>query len=112
MVVDCGPLNIPMHGVLTAPKTTTGAVASYSCTAGYDLLLPAADPSAASDPSASTTSSAEDSSEGDALISTVPPSGVVTRTCLESGVWAGGEPTCTRESRVQTHSIVVARSKK
>jgi hypothetical protein len=56
--VDCGPLGAPANGAVSAPATTFGSVATYSCSSGYRLV-------------------------GDA-----------SRTCTETAVWSGTEPRC------------------
>ncbi|MBI5498035.1 MAG: choice-of-anchor D domain-containing protein [Deltaproteobacteria bacterium] len=56
--VDCGSLANPTNGTVTAPTTTFGGTATYSCNAGYNI------------------------------------SGASTRTCGTGGAWSGSAPSC------------------
>ena len=55
---DCGTLTAPANGSVSAPTTTYGATATYSCVTGYGA------------------------------------SGSSTRTCLDTGLWSGTAPSC------------------
>ena len=37
VLADCGPLSSPTHGSVSAPTTTFGSVATYSCDIGYAI---------------------------------------------------------------------------
>lgn len=116
LVKDCGPLTAPANGAVAAVVTTVGAVATYSCAAGYGLAggaqrtcgttatwSGAAPTCAIKDCGPLTaptngTISAKVTTYGAtatyACMAGFGPSGSETRTCTADGTWDGMAPTC------------------
>ncbi|CAI8036485.1 CUB and sushi domain-containing protein 3, partial [Geodia barretti] len=116
-VVDCGALEDPANGSVAVSDTTFNSTSSYSCSVGYRLdgesprtclatglwsgstpTCTVVDCGSLADPAfgevrISDTTFASTAtytcSDGYSLV------GDTTRTCLASGLWSGGEPTCT-----------------
>ena len=114
---DCGGLTDPMDGSVSAPTTTYGATATYSCATGYGPSGSAtrscqadgswsgttpvcviADCPGLASPIGGTVSAPKLTYNSVATYSCLVGatlSGVATRSCQSNGTWSGTAPTCT-----------------
>jgi hypothetical protein len=115
-VVDCGPLAAPENGSVSAPTTTVGSTATYSCTTGYGPsgsstrycladgnwtgVAPTcviANCPALPGPNNGTVSAPTLTFGSTATYACLPGyalSGAATRVCQPDGTWDGTAPTC------------------
>ncbi|XP_052808433.1 E-selectin-like isoform X2 [Mya arenaria] len=112
---DCGSLSNPANGQVSAPTTTEGSTATYSCNSGFILVGGSARTCEASgwsgsEPTCQQVDCGSLSNPANGQVSSLATTegstatyscnsgfmlvGDSTRTCEASGVWNGSEPTC------------------
>lgn len=115
--IDCGPLEDPDHGMVSAPVTTFGQTAVYSCANGYELVGVSSRVCGANQawsdaaPTCAPVSCGPlgDPTHGSVLVTATTFGGVATytcdmgfersglasRMCQSNRMWSGNAPTCT-----------------